>query len=193
MTDLSEEEQSQLRTVFQSQLKAEDKFLITFENLGESVDPVVITQAEFTRRMKEMSELGGGPNFYGGLPDSYNMVINAEHPLVKKVKEAAEKSVGKKLGELDEKMKPLRDEKSSLEKEKEGLKEEEINQAQKDKLEDIDKKINGLEEKKKDILTQYGGKNKIVKQLVDLALLSNHMLKGEELVKFVKRSVSLLK
>ena len=90
-------------------------------------------------------------------------------------------------------MKPFEEEKASLEKEKEGKKEEEISQAQKDKLEEVGNKMVEFEEQKKTVLTEYGRKNKIVKQLIDLALLSNNMLKGEELVKFVKRSVELIK
>ncbi|MCK4747972.1 MAG: molecular chaperone HtpG, partial [Bacteroidales bacterium] len=168
-------------------------FLVSFENLGENESPVLITQSEFTRRMKEMSELGGGPNFYGGMPDSYSLVVNASHPLVNKVMESKEKALGKKLQDMKEKLEPLEVERTKLEKDKEGKKEEEITQEQKDKLEETQKKISQVEDKKKSLLTEYGGKNKIVKQMIDLALLSNNMLKGEELVKFVKRSVDLIK
>jgi molecular chaperone HtpG len=192
-TDLSDRDQQELTAVFKSQLPGEANFMVSFENLGENEQPVLITQSEWTRRMKEMSELGGGPNFYGQMPDSYSLVVNANHPLVEKVKESKEKSTGKKIEDLDEKLKPFEEEKASLEKAKEGKKEEEIPQEQKDKLEEVGKKITEFEEKKKAVLTDYGKKNKIVKQLIDLALLSNNMLKGEELVKFVKRSVELIK
>ena len=192
-TDLSSREQKELTTVFESQLPGGANFMVSFENLGENEQPVLITQSEWTRRMKEMSELGGGPNFYGEMPDSFSLVVNANHPLVNKVKESKEKSTGKKIADLDEKMKPFEEEKASLEKEKEGKKEEEIPQEQKDKLEEVGKKMTEFEEKKKTVLTEYGRKNKIVKQMIDLALLSNNMLKGEELVKFVKRSVELIK
>jgi molecular chaperone HtpG len=192
-TDLSDRDQQELTTVFESQLPAGANFMVSFENLGENQQPVLITQSEWTRRMKEMSEMGGGPNFYGQMPDSYSLVVNASHPLVNKVKESKEKSTAKKIADLDEKLKPFAEEKTSLEKEKEGKKEEEIPQEHKDKLEEVDKKITEFEEKKKTVLNDYGKKNKIVKQLIDLALLSNNMLKGEELVKFVKRSVELIK
>lgn len=192
-TDLSDRDQQELTAVFKSQLPGEANFMVSFENLGENEQPVLITQSEWTRRMKEMSELGGGPNFYGQMPDSYSLVVNANHPLVEKVKESKKKSTGKKIADLDEKLKPFEEEKAFLEKAKEGKKEEEIPQEQKDKLEDVGKKITEFEEKKKAVLTDYGKKNKIVKQLIDLALLSNNMLKGEELVKFVKRSVELIK
>ncbi len=192
-TDLSPKEQQELTTVFESQLPGGTNFMVSFENLGENEQPVLITQSEWTRRMKEMSEMGGGPNFYGAMPDSYSLVVNANHPLVNKVKESKEKSTGKKITDLDEKMKPFEEEIASLEKEKEGKKEEEIPQEQKDKFEEVGKKMKEFEEQKKTVLTEYGRKNKVVKQLIDLALLSNNMLKGEELVKFVKRSVELIK
>ncbi len=192
-TDLSAQEEQELTTVFQSQLPGGTNFMVSFENLGENEQPVLITQSEWTRRMKEMSEMGGGPNIYGQMPDSFSLVVNANHPLVNKVKESKEKSTGKKISDLDEKLKPFEEEKASLEKEKEGKKEEEIPQEQKDKLEEVGKKMTEFEEQKKTVLTEYGRKNKIVKQLIDLALLSNNMLKGEELVKFVKRSVELIK
>ncbi len=191
--DLSPEQRQDLSTVFESQLPGDANFLVSFENLGENESPVLVTQSEFTRRMKEMSELGGGPNFYGGLPDSYNLVVNAVHPLVTRVMESKDKALGKKLQDLKEKLKPLEEEKTSLEKEKEGKKEEEITQEQKDKMEETTKKVAEVEDKKQSLLKEYGGKNKIVKQLIDLALLSNNMLKGEELVKFVRRSVDLIK
>jgi molecular chaperone HtpG len=192
-TDLSQEEQDDLSTVFKSQLPGEAHYMVSFENLGEDESPLIITQSEFTRRMKEMAELGGGPNFYGGLPDSYNLVVNVSHPLVAKVREAKGKTLSKKLQDLKEQLAPLQEEKSRLEKEKEGKKEEEVPQEQKDQLEDLRKKISESGDKKKALLGEYGGKNKIVRQLIDLALLSNNMLKGEELVRFVKRSVELIK
>jgi molecular chaperone HtpG len=192
-TDLPEKEKQELTIIFKSQLPGGANFMVSFENLGENEQPVLITQSEWTRRMKEMSELSGGPNFYGEMPDTFNLVVNASHPLLEKVREAKDRSTGKKITDLDEKLKPFEEEKASLEKEKEGKKEEEIPQEQKDKLEEVGKKISELEEKKKTVLTEYSKKNKIVKQLIDLALLSNNMLKGEELVKFVKRSVELIK
>ena len=191
--DLSPEQRQDMSTVFESQLPGSANYMVSFENLGESESPVLITQSEFTRRMKEMSELGGGPNLYGGLPDSYSLVVNASHPLVNKVMESKEKALGKKLQDINEKLKPLKEEQENLEKEKEGKKEEEISQEHKDKMEEAGKKISEVEDNRKSLLNEYGGKNKIVKQLIDLALLSNNMLKGEELVKFVRRSVDLIR
>jgi molecular chaperone HtpG len=121
------------------------------------------------------------------------VVINSNHKLVEKVREQKDKKVGAKIEKILEELKPMEEEKKRLEKAKEGKKDEEINQAEKNKLSDVEKKINALQEKKKELLIKHGKENKYVKQLIDLALLANNMLKGEELTKFVKRSVELIK
>ena len=192
---LSSQDQADLRPVFESQLpKGKANFMITFEGLNEEEDPITITQQEFMRRMKEMAAMGGGPmGFYGDMPDSYNLIVNANHPLVQKINDEKNKKVKEKLSKVDEQLKPLAEEQEKLRKGQEGKKEEEIKQEEKDKLDELDKKINKLSEDKSNILTDFGKKNKYVKQLIDLALLANSMLKGPELTKFVKRSVELIK
>lgn len=191
---LSAEEKDQLTHVFESQLPSFANFTVSFENLNEDDDPVMITQSEFMRRMKDMAAMGGGGmNFYGEMPDSYNVVLNTNHRLVEKILEQKEKKVGSKIEKVLEELKPVEEEKSALEKAQEGKKEEEINQEEKDKLTDVEKKFEGINSKKKEVLVKFGSENKYVKQLVDLALLANNMLKGEELTKFVKRSVDLIK
>ncbi len=191
---ISEEEKSQLTQMFENQLPTFATFTVSFENLKEDADPVMVTQSEFMRRMKDMSAMGGGGmNFYGDLPDSYNLVLNSNHRLVEKIIEQKEKKVGTKISKILEEVKPFEDEKVTLEKAKEGKKDEEINQSEKDKLTDVDKKIEEINNNKKEILTKYGNENKYVKQLIDLALLANNLLKGEDLTKFVKRSVDLIK
>ncbi|MFP4023404.1 MAG: molecular chaperone HtpG [Thiohalospira sp.] len=191
---LSAEEKDQLSQMFESQLPKNASFTVTFENLKETDDPIVITQSEYMRRMKDMAAMGGGGmNFYGDLPDSYNVVINSNHRLVEKIREQKDKKIGTKIEKILEELKPVEEEKKKLEKAKEGKKDEEINQAEKDKLSDVEKKINEFREKKKELLIKHGKENKYVKQLIDLALLANNMLKGEELTKFVKRSVELIK
>ncbi|MDK2978709.1 MAG: molecular chaperone HtpG [Bacteroidales bacterium] len=191
---LSAEEKKQLAQIFESQLPKNATFTVTFENLKETDDPIVITQSEYMRRMKDMAAMGGGGmNFYGDLPDSYNVVVNSNHRLVEKIREQKDKKVGAKIEKILEELKPIEEEKKKLEKAKEGKKDEEINQAEKDKLSDVEKKINTLQKKKKELLVKHGKENKYVKQLIDLALLANNMLKGEELTKFVKRSVELIK
>lgn len=193
-SNLSGEEKTQLTHMFESQLPGSVNFTVAFESLGENDDPIIVTQSEFMRRMKDMSAMGGGGmNFYGEMPDSYNLVVNSNHRLIEKVLEQKEKKVGTKVSKINDELNPYIEEKSSLEKAKEGKKEEEINQADKDKLTDVDKKIDEINNNKKEVLAKYGKENKYVKQLIDLALLANNMLKGEDLTKFVKRSVELIK
>ncbi|MBI9053629.1 MAG: molecular chaperone HtpG [Bacteroidales bacterium] len=194
-SNLSNEEKTQLTNVFESQLPVSGNFTVTFESLKENDDPIIVTQSEFMRRMKDMAAMGGGGgmNFYGEMPDSYNLVINSNHRLIEKVVEQKDKKIGTKISKLNEEIEPFIAEKTELEKAKEGKKEEEIAQADKDNLSDIEKKIEELNGSKKEILSKYGKENKYVKQLIDLALLANNMLKGEDLTKFVKRSVDLIK
>jgi len=190
---LTKEQQDDLTVIFKSQLPEQGNFIISFEGLKESENPMIITQSEFMRRMKDMSSLGGpGMNFYGEMPDSFNLVVNSNHVLVNRIVEDAEKKLGQQLSKQDEKIKPLKENKENLEKANKNKKEEEITQEEKDRMADLDKKINELKEKRDDILKKYAGKNKLVRQLIDLALLSNNMLKGEELTKFVKRSIELI-
>ncbi len=191
---LAEHHKEELTNVFKSQTPSDANYLVTFESLSETDSPVLITQSEFMRRMKDMSAMGGGGmNFYGEMPDSYNLVVNSNHPLIEKVAARKDKAVGAKINAVKEELKPLQDERANLDKQKEGKKEEEIPQADKDKLEEVNKKIQELNTKKSDILNGFGKKEKLVKQLIDLALLSNNMLKGQDLNTFVKRSVELIK
>nr|WP_319398007.1 molecular chaperone HtpG [uncultured Carboxylicivirga sp.] len=193
--NLSEDQKADLTTIFSSQVPNVDKanFIVTFEALSETDAPVMITQQEFMRRMKEMSAMGGGGmNFYGEMPDSYNLVVNGNHSLVKQVLDAEEKEVGEKVNSTRSKVQSLEKKKAELEKAKEGKKDEEIPQADKDELDDLTKKITDLNKKKDEELSGFANGNKVVSQLIDLALLSNNMLKGEALTKFVKRSIDLI-
>ncbi|MBA7554902.1 hypothetical protein ES705_47541 [subsurface metagenome] len=139
-----------------------------------------------------MSAMGGGMNFYGEMPDSYNLAINGNHPLVLRINEELDKKLSGELKKLDDKVKPLNDSKGELDKATKDKKDDEIKQEEKDRIEELAKKISELEEKKNKMLKKYGNENKLVKQLIDLALLANGMLKGEELTKFVKRSIDLM-
>lgn len=193
-TQLSQKEQDELASIFKAQLPDLGHFTVTFEPLGEKEDPITITQAEFMRRMKDMAELGGGPmSFYGDMPDSYNLVVNTDHRLVKKIKDKKEKELGEELNQINSEIEPYEKEKESINNANKDKKDEEIPQADKDNLQDIEKEINKLKSRKEEKLTAFGKKQKLVKQLIDLALLANNMLKGEALNKFVKRSVDLIK
>lgn len=189
---LTTEQQNNLMPVFRSQLPESTNYIVMFEGLGETGNPVTITQSEFMRRMKDMSALGGGMNFYGELPDSYNLVVNGNHPLVLKVNKDLEKELTVEIKKIDEKIKPIEANKADIETANKDKKEEEIKQADKDRIEKLDKKIDELKKKKEELLTNYGKDNNLVKQMTDLALLANNMLKGEDLAKFVKRSIELL-
>ena len=193
--ELSWEQKQDLSPVFQAVCPENTKysFIVDFKDLGEKASPMVITQSEFMRRMKDMSQAQGGMNMYGDMPDNLNLMVNTGHPLVQKVMAAKDKKLSKKLEEFNTDINAKKDEVSKLEKAKEGKKEEEVPQADKEKLDDLNKKLSELEETKRNQLSEFGKKNKLAKQLVDLALLANGMLKGADLDKFVKRSVDLIK
>ncbi|MBN2523973.1 MAG: molecular chaperone HtpG [Bacteroidales bacterium] len=189
---LSSEQQNRLTPVFQGLLPDKANYLVSYEAMGENESPLLITQSEFMRRMKDMSSLGGGMNFYGEMPDSYNLVVNGNHTLILRLNDELEKKLSGDLKKIDEKIKPLNDNKAKLDKAVKDKKEEEIKQEDKDRIEELTKKISELQEKKNKLLKKFGNDNKLVKQLIDLALLANGMLKGEELTKFVKRSIELM-
>ena len=178
--------------MFNVRVKSKEIYNAVPETLDENDAPVIITQSEFMRRMKEMSLLGGGMNFYGELPDSFNLVVNVNHPLVVKISDDLQAQEGTKLQENNTEREKLIEEISFMEKDHNKKKTEEVSQIEKDDLEKLRKELETLESVRKDILENYGSNNKIVKQLIDLALLANNMLKGEDLSTFVKRSVELL-
>ena len=189
---LSEEEKDDLKSVFNIRAKSKEIFNVTIENLDEKEAPVIITQSEFMRRMKEMSQIGGGMNFYGELPDSYNLVVNPNHHLVIKISEDLKKETGSQLAENNSERTRIREEIAFMEMEHKKKKEDEISQLEKDDLDKLRKDLSALENTRKEVLEKYGSGNSTIKQLVDLALLANNMLRGEELSTFVKRSVDLL-
>ena len=192
--ELSWDEKEELSPVFQAVCPENNgiNYIVDFKDLGETGQPIVITRNEFMRRMKDMGQFQGGMNMYGDLPESLNLVVNTAHPLVQKVLEAKDKKLSKTFGTIKEDLDTKKLERETLEKAKEGKKEEEVPAADKEKLEDLGKKIAELEQQKREKLTDFGKKNKLTKQLVDLALLANGMLKGEALDQFVRRSVELI-
>ncbi len=194
--ELSWDEKDELSPVFQAVCPDAGgiNYLVDFKNMGESSQPIVITRNEFMRRMKDMGQLqGGGMNMYGDLPDSLNLVVNTGHPLVQKVLEDKDSTLGEELKSFKESLDAKNADREALEKLKEGKKEEEIPAAEKEQLEDLNKEIASIQQDKREKLQDYGKNNKLAKQLVDLALLANGMLKGEALDKFVRRSVDLIK
>ena len=138
------------------------------------------------RRMKDMSQMqGGGMSFYGDLPENMNLVVNTSHPLVKEIFEARDTAIGTELDKIKTELKAKTAEKDEIDKAKKDKKDEEIPSDVKEKSEDLEKAINALKDEQKSKLTAFGKENKLAKQLVDLALLANGMLKGEDLDKFV--------
>ncbi len=194
-TELTWEQKQELSPVFQAVCPENNNhsFIIDFQDLGENGNPMVITRSEWMRRMKDMSQTQGGMNFYGEMPDSLNLVVNTAHPLVKKVLESKDKKLGNDLEKLSSEISAKKKEIDKLEKAKSGKKDEEVPHAEKEKLDSLNDELVKLEESKRQKLTGFGKKSKLAKQLVDLALLANGMLKGAELDKFVKRSVELIK
>ncbi len=193
---LSGDQQNLLRPVFESQLPETDKvnYLVSFEGLDENDQPVIITRNEFMRRMKDMSTMGGGGmySFYGQMPDSYNVVVNGNHPLVIDTLNQVQSELGEDIKRLDSKISTIAAEQKSLDDRLKDVKEEEISEDDKKMREDLSSKISGFTEEKTSRLKEAGKENKLVKQLVDLALLSNGMLKGEELTRFIRRSIELI-
>ena len=189
---LSEDQKEDLKSVFTVQGKSKDIFNVVFETLDENEAPVTITQSEFMRRMKDMSAIGGGMNFYGELPDSYNLVINPNHSLIIKINDDLKSADGDKLSANDTERKRVKEEIAFMEGDQKKKKADEVSQVEKDDLEKLKKELGDLENARKEVLEVYGSENKIVKQLIDIAMLANNMLRGEDLSQFVKRSVELL-
>jgi len=189
---LTVEQQEDLKSVFNLKVKSKEMYNVVFETLDENDAPVILTQSEFMRRMKDMSQMGGGMNFYGELPDSYNLVVNPNHNLVIKISEDLQTKEGVKLTENNTSRIRLNEEIDFMEQDHKKKKADEVSQVEKDDLEKLRKELSEVENARKDLLESYGASNSIVKQLIDLALLANNMLRGEELSLFVKRSVELL-
>jgi molecular chaperone HtpG len=194
-SNLSDQERDNLSAVFQSQVPKLDKaeFRVEIDALGTEARPVIITQNEWMRRMKEMSRYQSGMNFYGQMPDSFNMVLNSDHPLVKKVLDDAQASLVDALKPIESEIKGQEARLAALNQKTDKKKPEEITQEEKDDKANTQKAIDEQKDKKQQLIGDYAQKNDIVHQLIDLALLQNGMLKGEALDKFLKRSVDLIK
>ena len=183
--------QGWLSPVFKSQAPGEGYF-VTFEALDETAHPVIITQSEWSRRMKEMSKLSGGMNFYRDLPDSFNLVVNSNHPVVLQIAGDLKSARGTEAGKFDEEVARIKAEQDSLASLLKGKKEDEIAQEEKDKRSELTAKIEETEKQRDEVLKTYGAENPLVKQLIDLALLATNRLTGEALDAFVQRSIRLL-
>lgn len=193
---LSSQQQEIMRPVFESQLPKDDKihYNIAFEALESTDAPVVITQNEYMRRMKDMAAMGGGgmSQFYGQMPDNFTIAVNGNHPLIIDILGEVEKSYGEKLTSINKKIDAATSEQHNLAQMTKDKKEEEISTEEKDMREQVGKKVDELTMQRTNRLSEIGKDNSLVKQLIDLALLSNGMLKGENLTSFIRRSVELI-
>ena len=193
--NLSEEETDNLSETFRSQMPKIQKaeFNIEVQALGESFQPVLITQNEYMRRMKEMSQFQQGMGFYAQMPDAYNFVLNADHPLIKRVLNEVTEGTTKELAPIASELKGQKARLAALQQAQSKKKAEELTQEEKDDVQNTQKSISELQDKKKTIIEACAKDNEVVHQLIDLALLQNSMLQGAALDKFLKRSVSLIK
>jgi len=194
-SNLSEDESANLSQVFRSQMPKMEKteFMVEVQSLGENQRPVVITQNEWMRRMKEMSRFQQGMNFYAQMPDSLNLVLNADHRLVKEILSTLNSQLSTELKPIESELKGQEARLAAIRQAQEKKKPEELTQDDKDMKAECEKAVQEQKDKKQEVLNGFAAENDIVHQLIDLALLQNGMLKGEALDKFLKRSVDLIK
>ncbi len=193
---LTDAQQEIMRPVFESQLPKDEKitYNISFEPMSADEAPVVITQNEFMRRMKEMSKVSGGgmSQFYGQMPDNFTIAVNGNHPIVIDILGNVEKEYGDKLKSITKKIDAAVAEEKRFEETVKDKKEDDFTPEEKQMREDLSKKIVTLRDERNERLREIGGGNKLVRQIIDLALLSNGMLKGKNLSDFIQRSISLI-
>ena len=194
-SELSEAESDNLSAVFRTQLPKIDKaeFMVQVDALGAEARPVIITQNEYMRRMKDMSKFQAGMGFYGQMPDSFNLVLNSDHPLVKKVLDESKTATEEALKPIEAELKGQEARLAAIRAAQDKKKWDEITQEEKDQKAEAEKAVQAEKDKKTAVIADYAKTNSVVHQLIDLALLQNGMLKGEALDKFLKRSVELIK
>ena len=192
---LSQEQSDNLSALFKSQMPQMDKteFMVQVDALGGEARPVIITQNEWMRRMKEMSRFQQGMNFYGQMPDSFNIVLNSDHDLVKRVLADSESATAETLKPIESELKGQEARLAAINQQQSGKKYDELTQDDKDMKAECEKAVQEQKDKKQAVLSDYAKGNDIIHQLIDLALLQNGMLKGEALDRFLKRSVDLIK
>ena len=193
---LTEAQQDLMRPVFESQLPQDEKisYTISFEPMSAEDAPVVITQNEFMRRMKEMAKVSGGgmSQFYGQMPDNFTIAVNGNHPIVIDILGGVEKEYGDKLKSITKKIDAAVAEEQRFDETVKGKKHEDFTPEEKEMSEELSKKVVTLRDERNERLKEIGKQNKLVRQIIDLALLSNGMLKGKNLTDFIQRSISLI-
>lgn len=193
-TVLTPAEEDALRFSFESQLPKEGtvQYMVSVDTVSSDALPVFLTQNEFMRRMKDMSAHQQGMSFYGQMPDQYNLVVNAAHPLVKDLLQTIQTALADKVAPLDEQIAAKETEKTQLQAAQKDKKQDELTEEEKDAVTEVTKALADLRNGKKQLYADYAKENKEISQLVDIALLASGLLKGEALAAFVNRSVSLL-
>lgn len=188
---LTTDQRNMLTGIFNSQIPTVDnaQFIVTFEAMSATDSPIIITQNEYMRRMKEMAAFQPGMNFYGEMPDSYNLIVNTEHPLIAKIRENADANVAEKLAPIT---KSINDNNAKITEIRDANKDKTMSEEDNANISSLEEAVKSLRADETNIMSEYASKQPIVKQLIDLALLGNGLLKGEALNSFIQRSVSLL-
>lgn len=191
--DITQDEVTDISNAFEAALPSGPHYSFAIENLDEKDGAILITQSEFMRRYREMSALNGGMNFYGSLPESYTITINHNHPLVKKILDSKNESLSETIKELSDRISEPQTKLSAIKEKIKNKKDEEIETSLKDEKISLENAIEKIKEERKSLLNKFGKENDLIREVTDLALLSNGMLKGEELSRFIKRSLQLIK
>ena len=191
--NLSESDTNFLSKAFESVYPTYATFGVSVENLGEDSAPVIITQSEFMRRYREMAALNGGMNFYGQLPESYNVIVNSSSPVISAILETKEEQIGDLLSQIEKDASNPESELKVLKEKCAKLKPEEVTTEDRDRISSLEKEIEQIENRKRETIKEFAKSNVLINQLCDLSLLSNNILKGESLNRFIKRSYSILK
>ncbi len=189
-----EDRKTALQLVFKSQIPAIEKteFTVTLESLGSELNPVLLTQSEYMRRMREMAAIQPGMSFYGEMPDNYNLVLNTDHKLIQKVLEDEEKNCTETVKPILNDIKGWEARQRDLREAQNKKKYDEITEVEREDMTNTNKKLDELREQRNQVFAAYAKDNPLISQLIDLALLSNGMLKGESLSRFIKRSADLI-
>lgn len=192
---LTPQETERLAMVFKAEMPHTEKteFQVEVQSMGESALPVIITQSEYMRRMKEMSRIQPGMAFYGEMPDMYNFIVNADHPVVKAILADANAQLNNTLAPVEAELKGLEARHTALESAFKDKKEEEISADDREMLKQCNDSISEQKQKEKEIFSAYAKGNRTISQLLDIALLQNGQLKGAALDKFIKRSIDMIK
>ncbi len=191
VADLTPEQRNILTTVFKSQIPPVEKaeFLVSFEALASDAAPLVITQNEYMRRMKDMAAMQPGMAFYGELPDSYNLIVNTEHTLIKEIRDNAEKAIGEKIAPMSADIEKKNAEITAI---RDAAKDGKMSDDDTKKTSELEAEVNKLRAEETKTISDYAAGQEKVKQLIDLALLGNGLLKGQDLSSFIKRSINML-